>query len=427
MNLKEKLEQLKTNLHKKSFLSSDSKEKGKKNTRPIDILIGFIESNEIVRNELKLTGLDWPEPAVPAEIDAISEEIATSVAETTVEGEWCVNCPNCSDFVAFQKTEPVFCPYCQNPNAKITKEPNSPIMNSEVMFKVNEKFYKRNIYTGAVWEWNKFHNVWAWLYLGLLEKLSSEIQAESYKAIAAADLKNPAQSNDDLVRLGQEKIAQTADADSEIPTIAHNKKDYVLFFVEMNSGCGTVKQWYRIHKEWHSVWKHTIKTVNNKKEDDWDWLGYPSAAFNYVASTEPLGKVISDTAAEALKNYKQKNPDDKKILLIGEKKSYVAPTYSNYQYNSSYTTTYSVPLDKEAEIDIETSIVVDETVQNENNDDDIGKIQGSFTKKPELGSSFGTSTSQWSQNSFAKKSSDDWWEQHKQNPVSYTHLRAHET
>ena len=90
MNLKQKLEDLKNNLNKyHDYIPGNSKEKGKKTTRPIDILINFIESNHTVREELVLAGLDWPEPVVVVaepvaenlsevvEIDAIVEEIAS--------------------------------------------------------------------------------------------------------------------------------------------------------------------------------------------------------------------------------------------------------------------------------------------------------------------------------------------------------------
>ena len=38
------------------------------------------------------------------------------MAELYQSGEWCVSCPNCGDFVAIQKIEPVLCPHCQSPN-----------------------------------------------------------------------------------------------------------------------------------------------------------------------------------------------------------------------------------------------------------------------------------------------------------------------
>jgi hypothetical protein len=351
MNLKQKLEDLKNNLNKyHDYIPGNSKEKGKKTTRPIDILINFIESNHTVREELVLAGLDWPEPVVVVaepvaenlsevvEIDAIVEEIASSVAET-------------ANIESKQELLP------------------SNLKANEILFKYQDRYYKRNIYSGTIWEWITFfsntnHNVWN--YLGVAGKLTcdnaKEIEAASYAAM----------STDAVL----EKSEATAVAAERIPVVsAYNAEDYLLFF----TGSGESKKWFRIHKGWHSIWEHNIKkNPQGVEEDDWNWLGYPNNS-NY-SNGKVINSEINLAAEEAIKERKKTHPDDKVLVLIGEKQTqtYYGGGGGNYYGGTS---NYVYHEDKEAPIDIETAILVDENLPQD--DDDIGKLKGEFSKKNE--------------------------------------------
>lgn len=377
MDLKQKLAELKKSLaDKHDFLAeSETNARGKKSTRPIDILSNFIEANEVVQNELKLAGFDWPveKPMEESPVEKMEEkklELIQAPTDTDNKSEL-------NDSVLNEIVTSVV--ESTSPGDTAVLPPVPTVTDKEVLFTFENNFYKRNRYSSAIWKWNKFHSNWVWDYLGISGRLHDAkkegIEAASYKALA--EFVEPK-----IETKSENKTEDYIDL-SDAPALdCHNKEDYVLFFVIENEK----KTWYRIHKEWHSIWVHSVKTICGVTKDDWDWHGYPADS-SYVGSKK-IDIAIDNAAVEALKKYKEKNPKDTKVLLVGEKKSY----YNNYgRYSghvSTSTYTYTPHEDKEAPIDCETAIhVIDanEVIEDENADADIGKLTGKFTKKSDVG------------------------------------------
>lgn len=387
LDLKQKLAELKRNLlEKHQFSNGIGKEKGKKTVRPIDILSQFIDSNPDVRAELSSVGFDWPEPVATEPVADSSNQDTQAVWPHPVQDE-----QDSSQDVPFLTDSVLDAVISDIIKEDDTREivPVPTVTDKEVLFNYKDTFYKRNTQSGCIWQWKKYLTSWVWDYMGISGKLrcqdASEIERASYAALSSF-------------------VESKKENNPEVEWTDRDKNEYVLFSVEENGS----KRWFKVQKEWHTVWEWTEAKYSYNKTKHWQWLGYPKGTGN--AYSQKIDETIDDAAVEAIKKYKEEFPAEKNCYLVGEKKP--TPTYSTYTPTySSYS--YKPPEDKEADIDCETAIFVDENIV-ELDDIDIGKLKGSFTKKSEVGGHLGYFTKNTP--AFNKSSSyyddydtDDWY------------------